>query len=80
MGKPQAIFAAIAVAARCTGIALPRDPVRYDPEQYPHWDFLVRFGRRQALCAAPMSLGERIAEATTTARIYMDGVICAGGR
>lgn len=78
ISRSRGLYAAIVVAASRAGIALPSDPMHYDAEQHPHWDFLVRFARRHALCSRSRSLQERVEEATTTARLYMDRVMCEG--
>jgi hypothetical protein len=79
ISNSRAIYLSFIVAANRAGIALPRDPVHYDPEQYAHWDFLVRFARRYTLCAGSRSVREHLQELTATAHIYMDSVICEGG-
>jgi hypothetical protein len=76
ISRAHAIYAAVVVAAKQAKIAVPRDVVGYDPQQHPHWDFLVRCARRQALCASSRSVRECIEEVTTMARLYMDNVIC----
>ena len=68
-------LAIIHEAARLNGMEIPDNPVHYDPQTYPHWDFLIRYAQRKALCACAGSWEQRVQDAQTTVRVYMEHVM-----